>query len=288
MVDRLAGWGFCVGGVVLLAAFAAPGRTPPEIPLVPVPPPPLGVPAKAVPVAAGIPARPRTAKELLEAARARLPELDSYIVRLVRRETVNGKPGAEEVMLCRYRSRPWSVYFKWLGKEGNGREVIHVKGGKIHTLLAAGDVPFMPAGKRMALSPDNVLVKSACRHPITEAGLAACIERVDRLLSDIQARGEKAGTVTILGPLQRPEFGKPVLALEHKLPLREDETLPLGGKRTYYFCPDSHLPMLVIAEDEKGQEVEYYRHDRLMTDVKLDDADFDPERLWKADERAGR
>jgi hypothetical protein len=38
--------------------------------------------------------------------------------------------------------------------------------------------------------------------------------------------------------------------------------------------------MLILAKDERGQEVEYYRYDRLQPGVKLDDADFDPDVLW--------
>jgi hypothetical protein len=283
--------------VVTLACALAQvaGRPPSEVPLVPVPPPPLGLPhkvEKAEATAKQIPPQEpppplqdqvKTPRELLQAAQARIPELDSYIVRMCRREVINGKPMPEEVILFRFRARPWSVYFKWLGKEGKGREVLCVKGqhdDKIHSLLAAGDVPFLPAGKRMSLSPDNILVKTATRHPISEAGIHACIARIERLLAAIDARGKRAGEAKVLGPLQRPEFSRPVLALEHVIPPREDDTLPLGGKRTYFFDPDTGLPMLVIAEDEKGNEAEYYRSDRLMTGVKLDDADFDPEHLW--------
>ncbi len=301
MHSRMSVCGYATALAVALGAWAVNGA-PPEIPLVPVPPPPLGVPEKAdkagkvVPVAAAIPAplpgQPvKTPRDLLKAAQARLPELDSYIVRMARREVIGGKAMPEEVMLFRFRARPWSVYFKWLGKEGKGREVVFVKGqhgDKIHSLLAAGDVPFLPV-KRMSLSPDNALVKGAARHPISEAGIAACISRMERLLNDVQARGDKAGRLAVLGPMQRPEFDKPVLALEHTIPPKEDETLPLGGKRTYYFDPDTNLPMLVTAEDEKGREAEYYRSDRLLTDVKLDDADFDPDRLWgRPEARASR
>ncbi|MFO0929094.1 MAG: hypothetical protein U0736_19080 [Gemmataceae bacterium] len=38
--------------------------------------------------------------------------------------------------------------------------------------------------------------------------------------------------------------------------------------------------LLVACWDERGQEVEYYRYDRLQAGVRLDDSDFDPERLW--------
>jgi hypothetical protein len=257
-----------------LTAFAQP-----DVPLVPVPPPPLGVPTTATPRV--LPAM--TTKRLFTAARERMTTFDSYIVRLSRREAIKGVMQPDEILLVRFRARPWSVYFKWLGKEGQGREVAYTKGkygDKIHSVLAAGDVPFMPAGRRMALSPDNVLVRGACRHPITEAGLAASVERIGRLITDAERDPRTHGKVSLLGPTNRGEFEKPVWGLEHALPAGLDPTLPRGGKRSYYFHPDSQLPMLITAYDETGAEVEYYRYDRLQPGVKLDDDDFDPDRLW--------
>jgi len=40
--------------------------------------------------------------------------------------------------------------------------VIYVKGrheNKIHTFAAAGDMPLMPAGRRIALAPDSLMVR---------------------------------------------------------------------------------------------------------------------------------
>lgn len=274
---------------VLLAGCISTGRAP-DVPLVPVPPLPLGRaesvgtgPPESVPpptnatVTRSSPTSP-TAKDLHQAAQKGLSKLDSYIVRLTRREAVAGIAHPEEVILFRFRERPWSVYLKWLGREGNGREVLYVRGkhgDRIHTVLASGDVPFVPAGRRLALAPDSALVKTAARHPITEAGLAASVERIGRL-----AAAEGKGKVVVLGPLTRPEFERPVYALEHTLPPGADKTLEQGGKRTYYFHPENGLPMLVTAQDEADREVEYYRYDRLQAGVKLDDADFDPESLW--------
>jgi hypothetical protein len=229
------------------------------------------------------PVAPVTARQLYQAARERFAGIDSYIVRLTRREMLKDRMNPEEVMLFRFRKEPWSVYLKWLGKEGQGREVVYVKGkheGKIHTLLAAGDIPFVPAGRRMALPPDNVLVRSACRHPITQAGIGASIDRIGEILAAIERGDRKRGSLTVLAPVERPEFDRPVPALEHTLPPGLDPSLPRGGKRTYFFHPESHLPMLVTTRDDRNQEVEYYRYDRLQPSVKLDDADFDPDTLW--------
>jgi hypothetical protein len=212
-----------------------------------------------------------------------MANIDSYIVRLTRREVVKDKMNPEEVLLFKFRKNPWSVYFKWLGKEGHGREVVYVRGryeGKINTLLAAGDIPLVPAGRRMALAPDSFLVRSACRHPITAAGIGASIDRIGVVLAANERGDRRLGTMTLLADLRRPEFNRPVNALEHTFPGGYDESLPKGGKRTYFFDPVSGLPMLIRTLDERGAEVEYYRYDRLLTGVKLDDADFDPDALW--------
>jgi hypothetical protein len=57
--------------------------------------------------------------------------------------------------------------------------------------------------------------------------------------------------------------------------------MPKGGRRFWYFDPATGLPVLIVTDDPTGHPVEYYCYDRLQFPVKLDDADFDPERLWK-------
>jgi hypothetical protein len=293
-----------------------------SIPLVPLPPPPLGQsdaspatpapqrpgPVEAIPVSRNIPesapgstllkppapaTQPSdtpawnragaTVEQIHQVSAARLAQIDSYIARLVRREVVNGSRGPEELILFKFRRSPWSVYFKWLGKEGAGREVTYVRGqydNKIHSLLAAGDIPFVPAGRRMALAPDNILVRSACRHPIEEAGFASSLEHIRRAAEAARRNDPRGGTLRVLGPLNRAEFDRPVLAIEHRLPAGLDPSLPRGGIRQYFFHPTEGLPTLVIAYDERNQEVEYYCYDRIQAGVRLDDADFDPDRLW--------
>lgn len=272
-----------------------------DVPLVPVPPVPVGngtLPPASRPAAqpailpaafAPAPATPTpvppggsSVRQLIQQAAASYAGVDSYIARLTRREVVNGK-NEEEVMLFKFRKEPWSVYFKWLGETGKGREVVFVKGqhgGQIHTLLAAGDHPLRPAGSRIALAPDSVFVRMASRHPVTEAGIGASVDRLVTLLAAIERGDSRRGTLTDLGTLSRPDFTGPLAVIEHSFPAGVDASLPRGGKRIYGFDPENHLPVLVTARDEKGQEVEYYRYDKIMYPVKLDDVDFDPDKLW--------
>jgi hypothetical protein len=295
----------------LPAAAAAPN----DIPLVPVPPPPLGrkpqpgpvAPASAPPSdgpppaapapAAAPPAAPPAApagaslRELHKQAADWYAGVDSYVVRLTRREEVGGKAQPQEVLAFRFRKQPWSVYLKWVGEEGKGREVVYVKGryeNKIHTKLAPGDPGAFLTGGRVALALDNPMVRSASRHAITDAGFGSCIDHLGAVI-DAQEKGDgRLGTVKVVGPMKRPEFAQAVPAVEHTLPSGLEADLPRGGRRLCFFDPDNHLPMLVITYDDQGKEVEYYHYDRLIAPAHLDDADFDPDKLWNNPRGGGK
>jgi hypothetical protein len=106
---------------------------------------------------------------------------------------------------------------------------------------------------------------------------------------DAQDKGDgRLGTLALVGPVKRPEFTQPVQGVEHAIPAGLEPDLPRGGRRVCFFDPDNHLPMLVVTTDDKGQEVEYYRYDRLICPAHLDDADFDPDKLWNAPKGVGK
>ncbi len=257
--------------------------------------PPLPVPSRSVaqpadsgvkqtafttPPAAASPVPPRV---LYEKAAQRYQAMDTYVMRLRRREVVNGKSRPEEVVLVKFRQEPWSVYFKWIGPEAKGREAVYVKGrpgNEIHTLTAAGDMPFFPAGQRFSISADSPLVKSKSRYPISEAGLGTAIRRFGVIVAAVEKGDPKAGTLRSLGLVKREEFPEPVEGLEQTVPPESDPLLPRGGRRWWYFDQALGLPVLIVTHDETGREVEYYCHDRIQYPARLDDGDFDPDRLW--------
>jgi hypothetical protein len=185
-------------------------------------------------------------------------------------------------MLVRFRKQPWSIYFKWVGGPGLGREVVFIKGrgdGKIHTRLAAGDVPLMPAGATFAVAPDGFLARGRSRYPITEAGVGTLVERFSRLV-EAAARGEtRWGTATYLGTQTRPEFAQALETVEQVLPPGAEAALPRGGRRLWFFAADSHLPVLISTRDAVGHEVEYYCYDDIRP-ARYTDDDFNPDRLW--------
>jgi hypothetical protein len=212
----------------------------------------------------------------------RFKTIDSYIARFRRREQINGKDKPEELMLFKFRKKPWSVYFKWLGIEGHNRECVYVKGqhsSLIHTILAEGDVMFLPAGKRFSVSPESALVRAKSRHAITEAGIGDLIDKFGMILDTLERGDKRFGTMKYLGFLRRPEFEKPHVAVEQVIPPGAETQLPKGGSRLWLFDPDNGLPVLLVTYDDTNKEVEYYCYDRIMFS-KLDDDDFNPDKLW--------
>ncbi len=209
-------------------------------------------------------------------------ETDSFTCRMVRREVVSGKQHPEELMAFQYKKNPYSIHFKWLGQEGKGREVVYVEGkfdDKIQTRLAAGDIPFMPAGKRMSFAVDNPLVRSASRHSVREASFGFMLSTVGTMLALQKEGNSKLGSIQYVGKIRRPDLGGEVEMVECKLAPGAEHTLPEGGRRLYAFDPVVGHPVLVQTFDSHGQEVEYYRYDRFFFKG-LEDSDFDPETLW--------
>ena len=242
---------------------------------------------KAVPPAnpqAGQVSTGEALRGLYEKAKLRYQTMDTYMMRLKRREAVNGKARPEELVLVKFRQEPFSVYFKWIGTEAKGREVVYVKGrpgNEIHTLTAAGDILLLPAGARFSLSADSALVKAKSRYPITDAGIGTSIRKFGLLVEAIEKGDNRQGTVKYMGEVKRPEFTQPVLGVEQIVPPQSDPLLAGGGRRWWFFDSSMGLPVLIITQDETGREAEYYCHDRIQAPVHLDDDDFNPDKLWK-------
>jgi hypothetical protein len=229
--------------------------------------------------------------QLARAAVERYQTIDSYIARFRRREVVSGKPTPEELTLIKFRKEPWSVYFKWLGTEGHGREVVYVNGryeNKLHTLLAAGDNMLLPAGSRFSLAPDSLLIRAKSRHSIQEAGIGILIDQFSHLVA-ANARGDtRLGTLRYLGPIKRPELDQPCEAVEQIIPPGSEPGLAKGGHRLWVFDSASGLPVLVTARDETNKEVEFYCYDRIEYPVHLTDEDFNPDVIWRAKPTSAR
>ena len=257
----------------------------PELPSIPTTsgaaPKPLTPVLEAQPLPPANPAAPL--RELYKNAMRTYSKMDSYIMRLRRREVVAGSSRPEELILCKIRNAPFSVYMKWLEGAGKGREVTFVKEmyeGKIHSLTAPGDIPLF-SGTVFSVAPDSPLVRSKSRYSITEAGIGAMLVGFDRLVTAAEKGDKTGGHLEYLGPVKRAEFAEPVNHVKQVVVPKADPNMLAGGTRHWYFDATTGLPVLIVAYDEKRQEVEYYCHDRIEYPVRLDNDDFNPDKLFK-------
>jgi hypothetical protein len=243
-------------------------------------PPPPPIPGEPVSFIKDEPGDSPLKRLALKAAEGE-KKLNNYMVRIRRRELLDGKTPDETIML-KYRRTPLSVHLKWLGDEARGREILFVQGqhdNKIHLLTGKGDL--LGAGHHMTFDLDSPLVRSKSHYPITEAGLGAATLRFAMLMDAIERGQANAGTARYLGYQNRAEFPRMVEAVEQTLPPGLEPFLPRGGTRYYYFDEQLSVPTVIYTLDANKQEVEYYHFDRLQTPVNLDDNDFDPAVLWR-------
>ena len=226
-----------------------------------------------------------TMQRIYQRSVAAYAKISAFEARLTRRESVHGKPMPQEIIHFKFRKEPYSVYLKWIGDEGKGREVVFVQGGKMNVMPSKSDAFPLPP-MRMSFLPDDPMIRSKSRHDIREAGLSESIRKLGNSLDIIAKDPKQRGRLRLLGLVTRPEYATPMEAIEEIIPANSEQLLPEGGKRASFFdtsadARSAGLPVLVITHDAKGKEVEYYLFDRFLISITLKDADFDAEKLWK-------
>lgn len=231
------------------------------------------------------PVRAAKLRQVLSNANQSLEKLGDYRVRFRRREVVAGKQCHEDVIMLTIRQKPFAVHAKCLpGCENEGREILYVAGESeenLHVLTGKGDVL---SGLRMEVPLRSETVTSHSRRGLDQAGFTKVVHQfglaVDRYLSGQYRVSE----FEPIGLQTRAESRAPMEVVVQNIPANEEPLLPHGGTRYWHFNADAdaverHLPTLIITFDEKGQEVEYYLHDRLLPQVTLDAQDFAADRL---------
>src|SRR5207249_4194561 len=125
---------------------------------------------------------------------------------------------------------------------------------------------------------DDPMVRAESRYPITNTGFGSLIDGFGRLVAAVEKGETRDGTAKYLGLAKRDEFEAKVEAVHQILPANSEPGLPKGGQRWWFFDTTNGLPVLIITYDPTG-EVEYYCHDHIQSPARLDDSDFNPQRL---------
>ena len=280
----------CLAAGCVWPRYVKPGRAEPKTPDFRASADPYQISNTALQIQPPPPPKPDTPlpppedplQKLARRAAEKEKGLGSYQVRIRRKETIDDKDQPLEYILCKSRRAPLSIHCKWLGDEASGREILYVKGqyeDKIHILTGKGDL--LGAGRQMSFPPDSPLVLAKLRYPVTEAGFGSAALRFVQAVEGATRGLATAGSLKYLGEQLRPEFPKPVIAVEHTIPAGAEPGLPKGGVRYYYFDDAMGMPVVIVTFDHTRHQVEYYHFDRLQAEISLDEADFDPARLWK-------
>jgi hypothetical protein len=225
-------------------------------------------------------------KKLAQVAADQWKKVDTYEARLVRKETVNGVEGQKEEVLYQFRREPMSVYMRNTGEVGKGREILYnpgKHGDKIHILTGAGD-GF--TGLRVTKSPDDPVVRDRSRLSIRDAGFGRGIATFSRMVEQIESGKLPPDALKYLGPAQRTEYPYPLEGVAQTIRAGDEKHSPGGSTRLWFFdgkpeSPSYGLPVLVMATDPKGKELEYYCFERFRLPAGLVEADFDPARFNK-------
>jgi Protein of unknown function (DUF1571) len=227
-------------------------------------------------------------KRIYQRAADKFANLEGFDCQVTRRETVNGRPMPEEVLHYQFRKEPYSVHIKWIGLEGQGRELIYVSGkheGKVQILTGRDEGLLIPSGKRVSYAPTDSTIRAKSRYDIRDGGMALSIARFGKSVIMIENDQTHPNRLRYLGVKPRRERESGLEAVEEIIPPNWEPLFPKGGKRTMYFdsdpdSPSFGLPVLLISLAETGREVEYYWFDQLKL-TRPTDADFDADRLWR-------
>jgi hypothetical protein len=258
--------------------------TPPVQPKLPMMDPPIA-PGAAPPVNKNL----AELKALVSTASGVWRNVNTYETTVTRRE-LNPKGKIDsDVVLFQFRKEPLSIHTLTISEDGKGRELVYYPakhGDNLYVKLGKGD-PFPGSGfVAPPISPDDKLVKEKARYSIREAGFGTPISKLAGWVAALEAGKIPANALSFDGPVQRAEFTEPVVGVTHKLRPNDDPLMPAGGTRRYFFdmkrdSAGYGLPVLIIATEANGKEVEYYLFEKIKLSAALTDADFHPDRLKK-------
>jgi hypothetical protein len=212
---------------------------------------------------------------MIAECRAAYAQVHDYTCTFFKRERIDGRLGSQHVMLMKFRTRPSSVYFKFV-KPNAGREAIYIAGrnaGKavVHDVglgkLIAGTLELDPRGSR---------AMEDCRHPITEAGIGHMVDTLAERWGMEMRPGETQVTIQ-----RNVTVGHRVCTMiESAHPRRSPQYL--FHKVRVYIDQELNLPIRFEAYDyprkpgQRAELLEEYTYANLKLNAGLREIDFDP------------
>ena len=214
------------------------------------------------------------AKVILAQAVSKLARLDSYQVKMQRRERVGGVVQPEEDILLSIKRKPKAVRLEWTVGASKGREVIFSPAldAKMLYVHQPATAAVLPSVK---IAVDSPLVMKNSRHTIAEAGF-------DTILANLKKSQDEGDATTKSGKTALDYKGLEKAVGVDRACHHFVRHTPAGETWNIYLDPRSMLPRLVVAENAQGDLLERYVYSDIRENpTELASAGaFDPGERW--------
>jgi hypothetical protein len=214
-----------------------------------------------------------------EPSQKAMEDVKDYTAVFTKTELIRGRQ-LKQVMEMKFRTKPFSVYFKYLTGPEAGRQAIFVDGKYGNKLVVKEAAGLGAIAGRLTFRLDDPKVMAENRYPVTNVGIGNLLNTAVTIW-DRESKLEAAEVdVKFFPNAKLGELPVEAVQLTHLKPLRD---VKFQMSRVY-FDKESKLP--VRAErfgwprqsGDKPPLVEDYIYTKLKTNVNLTDADFDPAR----------
>lgn len=183
-----------------------------------------------------------------------------------KQERIRGKLRKEEAAEMKFRSKPFSVYMKFIAGD-KGREALYVD-GKYDNKIQVHPGGVLGALFQVKIAPDSKMALKDNLRPITMAGMTNMLHTVVPQFELAQANGDLK--VEYLGVMD--VGGRKVYAIKRILP--EKDIYPCKELVLFVDCI-AMVPTGADAYGWDGQIGSKYRYTNLRINVGLTDEDFD-------------
>jgi hypothetical protein len=227
---------------------------------------------------AALPDQVKTADPLgamLSDAKTAYSKVRDYTGVFTRQERVNGVLGAEQVAEMKVRAKPFSVALKFAKPQAvAGMEELYVSGTR------TGKMKYRPAGAKgingfQLVSLDDPKILSETRHPVTEVGIAAVLERLTGIANREKTSGNGLEVYTT-----EYEFGGKKTT-RYEVVARRAHAHRYAYRVLVYVDKKTKLPVRFEAYDAPkpgstvGELLEAYSYTDLKFNVGLGDSSFE-------------
>jgi hypothetical protein len=205
-------------------------------------------------------------------------KVEGYTAVMQKRERIDGKLQAQEVLNVAVKEKPFSVYLEWTEGARLAERSLYVDGENGGKMLARpkGFLARQVVGDVVKRDPEGSDAKKSGRYPMTQFGIRKGMERTLASWEAAQKKGELH--IQVLGEFKVAEAGDRVcLALKRVQYSKAENDGVLG--LTLYIDAESWLQVGTVLVERDGELIGAYYFRDLKLNPKFKDDQFTEEAL---------